>query len=80
VEHVLLVGARKEREASLSTGFAQHTVVGSIDPTASEALRMKRLPVDIEPEYPKLDRLMAAVATGWRDKGKTFIAGVPKGS
>ena len=40
------------------------TIVGSIGPTTSETLRAHNLPVDIEPEHPKLGHLIAAVAAG----------------
>ena len=73
VEHLLLVAAVEVREAELRTAFGTCTVVGSIGPTTSETLRAHGLPVDIEPEYPKLGHLIAAVATGWRGTGKVVI-------
>ena len=60
------------READLRAAFGKHTVVGSIGPTTSETLRAHDLPVDIEPEHPKLGHLMSAVATGWRGTGKVL--------
>ena len=43
---------------------------GSIGPTTSQALRESGLPVDIEPEHPKMGHLVASVAAGWRGIGK----------
>ena len=40
----------------------QHVVVASIGPTTSEALRDAGLPVDVEPEHPKMGPLVAAAA------------------
>ncbi len=40
----------------------QRLVVGSIGPTTSEMLRDCGLPVDIEPEHPKMGQLVAATA------------------
>ena len=70
VEHLLLVASGEGREAELRRALATCTVVGSIGPTTSETLRAHGLPVDIEPEYPKLGHLIAAVAAGWRGTGK----------
>ena len=38
-------------------------VIASIGPVCSDALRQHRLPVDLEPEHPKMGQLVAAVAT-----------------
>ena len=73
VEHLLLVAAGESREAELRHALATRTVVGSIGPTTSETLRAHGLPVDIEPEYPKLGHLITAVAAGWRDAGKVVL-------
>jgi uroporphyrinogen-III synthase len=70
VEHLLLVAAGEACQDQLRTAFREYTVVGSIGPTTSEALRAHNLPVDIEPNHPKLGHLIAAVATGWRGTGK----------
>jgi uroporphyrinogen-III synthase len=45
-------------------------VVGSVGPTTSETLRAHQLPVDIEPEHPKMGHLVAAAASSWRQGGK----------
>jgi uroporphyrinogen-III synthase len=73
VEHVLLIARRLGREAELRAGLAARTVVGSIGPSTSETLRSHALPVDIEPEHPKLGHLIAAVAAGWRGAGKGMM-------
>jgi uroporphyrinogen-III synthase len=70
VEHLLQIAAGDAREAELRSALATCTVVGSIGPTTSETLRAHRLPVDIEPDHPKLGHLIAAVAAGWRGVGK----------
>ena len=68
--HMLEVAAELGREAGLRAALAERTVVGSIGPTTSETLREHALPVDIEPEHPKMGPLVAAVASGWRGTGK----------
>jgi uroporphyrinogen-III synthase len=73
VEHLLLVAAREGREVDLRTAFGNHMVVGSIGPTTSEALRAHGLPVDVEPEHPKLGHLVAALAANWRSAGKASL-------
>ncbi len=66
VEHLLQVAAEEGREADLRAALGRATVVGSVGPTTSETLREHGLPVDIEPEHPKMGHLVAAVAAGWR--------------
>ena len=70
VEHVLQVAADAGIEQDVRTALSQHVVVGSIGPTTSAALRTRGLPVDIEPEHPKLGHLVAAVAASWRGVAK----------
>jgi uroporphyrinogen-III synthase len=70
VEHLLQVAAQDGREADLRKALLTYTVVASIGPTTSEALRASDLPVDIEPEHPKLGHLIAALASLWRDVPK----------
>ena len=70
VVHLLQVAAEEDRVADLRVALGRDTVVGSIGPTTSEALRESGLPVDIEPEHPKMGHLVAAVAAGWRGIGK----------
>jgi uroporphyrinogen decarboxylase len=66
VEHVLQVAGREGIEPGLREAMAERMVVGSVGPTTSEALREHGLPVDIEPEHPKMGHLVAALAAGWR--------------
>jgi uroporphyrinogen-III synthase len=73
VEHLLQVAAGDAREAELRSALATCTLIGSIGPTTSETLRAHGLPVDIEPEHPKLGHLVAAVAAGWRGTGKVVL-------
>lgn len=70
VVHLLQVAADEGRAAELRAAFEHQTVVGSIGPTTSEALRAHSLPVDIEPEHPKMGHLVLAVAERWRSAGK----------
>jgi uroporphyrinogen-III synthase len=70
VVHLLQVAAEENRAADLRVALGRDTVVGSIGPTTSGALRESGLPVDIEPEHPKMGHLVAAVAAGWRGVGK----------
>jgi uroporphyrinogen-III synthase len=41
---------------------ARRVLVASIGPICSEALRSLSLPVDLEPDHPKMGQLVAAVA------------------
>jgi uroporphyrinogen decarboxylase len=70
VEHLMQVAADEGREADVRDVLARAVVVGSVGPTTSETLRAHRLPVDIEPEHPKMGHLVAAVAARWRWVGK----------
>jgi uroporphyrinogen decarboxylase len=66
VEHLLQVAAEEGRAAALRAALEKSVVVGSIGPTTSETLRDHGLPIDIEPEHPKMGHLVTAVAQGWR--------------
>src|SRR5436190_16894766 len=59
----------------------RHIVVASVGPTTSEMLRDHELPVDVEPEHPKMGPLIAAAATQAADileqKRRISIAAVP---
>jgi len=70
VNHLLQVAAEEGLDADLRSALASHVVVGSIGPTTSETLRDAGLPVDIEPEHPKMGHLVLAVAEGWRRVAK----------
>ncbi len=74
VEHLLQVAAEEGRAADLRAALGHSTVVGSVGPATSEALREKGLPVDIEPEHPKMGPLVAAVAAGWRAVDKLSLS------
>jgi uroporphyrinogen-III synthase len=75
VTHLIQVAAEVGREAGLRAALGRHAVVGSIGPTTSGRLRALDLPVDIEPEHPKMGQLVSAVAAGWRRVGKVAAAG-----
>lgn len=70
VEHLLQVAAEEGREEAIRAALQRRAVVGSVGPTTSETLREKGLPVDIEPEHPKMGHLVAAVAGRWRSVHK----------
>ena len=76
VEHLLQVAAEEGREDALRDAFTHRVVVGSVGPTTSETLREKGIPVDIEPEHPKMGHLVSAVASGWRAALAAKQAGV----
>lgn len=65
--HLLEVAAEMGHEAPLRTALCNRTIVGSIGPTTTETLRELGLPVDIEPETPKMGPLVATVASRWRE-------------
>jgi uroporphyrinogen-III synthase len=71
---MLVIAAEEGREADLRSALASRTVVGSVGPTTSETLREHGLPVDIEPEHPKMGPLVTALAEGWRRIGKAKLA------
>jgi uroporphyrinogen-III synthase len=66
VEHLLQVAAEEAHEAPLRAAFRRSIIVGSVGPTTSEALRAHQLPVDIEPEHPKMGHLVLTTASRWR--------------
>jgi uroporphyrinogen-III synthase len=61
VEHVMLT-ASELGLASALVERARLMLVASIGPVCSEALRRHGLPVDLEPEHPKMGHLVVAVA------------------
>lgn len=61
VQHLLRIAAEEQVEDTLRGAFGR-IVVGSIGPMTSEALRQSGLPVDFEPEHPKMGFLVAAAA------------------
>jgi uroporphyrinogen-III synthase len=73
VVHLLQVAAVDGLQQELRTALEIRTIIASIGPTTSEALRSHNLPVDIEPDHPKLGHLVSAVAAGWRGTGKVSM-------
>lgn len=61
VANLLLMADRLHLEPQLR-GALRHMVVASVGPTTSEMLRDCELPVDIEPEHPKMGPLVMAAA------------------
>jgi uroporphyrinogen decarboxylase len=59
--NLLELARRLELEDELIEGLRK-AAVASIGPTTSEALREQDLPVDIEPEHPKMGQLVATAA------------------
>ena len=70
LEHLLQIAATEACEPALRTALQTRTIIASIGPTTSENLRSHGLPVDIEPDHPKLGHLVAALAARWRDTAK----------
>jgi uroporphyrinogen-III synthase len=66
VHHLLRIAGEMKAEDPLRRAFA-HIVVGSIGPITSEALRQNGLPVDFEPEHPKMGFLVAEAAKRGRE-------------
>ena len=60
-DHLLQVAAAEGVEESLRAGLSD-TVVASIGPTCSKALREHGLTVDLEPEHPKMGHLVQTAA------------------
>ena len=61
VVHVLATAARLGLDEDVRRAL-QRAVIASIGPTTSETLRHESLPVDLEPEHPKLGHLIRAAA------------------
>jgi len=61
VDHVVETAARLGRLDDLLQA-AQRVVIASIGPVCSEAIQAHGLPVDLEPEHPKMGHLVNAVA------------------
>jgi uroporphyrinogen-III synthase len=66
VVHLLQVASQEGHEADLRISLARSVIVASVGPTTTETLRALDLPVDIEPEHPKMGHLAIALANGWR--------------
>ena len=61
VTHLLQVAAELGHEESLRSAL-RGTVIASVGPTCSEALRENGLVVDLEPEHPKMGHLVGTAA------------------
>lgn len=70
VDHVVESARQLGRLADLLRA-ARRVVVASIGPVCSEALQAHGLPVDLEPEHPKMGHLMRAVA----QRGRVLLEG-----
>lgn len=66
VQHLLRIASEMRSEEALRRAFGR-IVVGSIGPITSEALRHNGLPVDFEPQHPKMGFLVAEAAQRARD-------------
>ena len=66
VQHLLRIAAEMQIEEPVRRAFGR-IVVGSIGPMTSEALRQNGLPVDFEPEHPKMGFRVAEAAQRARD-------------
>ena len=66
VDHVIETARRLDCLPALRTA-SRRVVFASIGPVCSEALRAHDLPVDLEPEHPKMGQLVGAVARRGRD-------------
>ena len=75
VVHLLQVAVEERRSADLRIALARSVIVASVGPTTTETLKAHDLPVDIEPEHPKMGHLAAALAAGWRAVGKPHHPG-----
>ncbi len=70
VIHLLEVAASEGLEGRLREALGRSVIVGSVGPTTTETLKAQGLPVDIEPEHPKMGHLILALASRWRQVGK----------
>lgn len=61
VEHVLQVAKTMGLEQKILNAF-QRMAIASVGPDCSEAMRLRKVPVDIEPESPKMGPLVLEVA------------------
>ena len=66
VQHLLRIASEMQAEEPLRRAF-ERIVVGSIGPMTSEALRQNGLPVDFEPEHPRMGFLVAEAAQRGRE-------------
>lgn len=76
VVHLLEVAARDGREDALRDALRRKVVVASIGPTTSATLREYALPIDLEPDHPKMGRLVAALAARGPELSRRKKAGL----
>jgi uroporphyrinogen-III synthase len=69
VDHVVETAAHLGKRAAL-LGAARRVVFASIGPVCSEALQAHGLPVDLEPEHPRMGQLVSALA----QRGRALLA------
>ena len=69
LEHLLQIAAAEACEPGLRTALQTRTIIASIGPTTSKTSRSHGLPVDIEPDHPKL-AIGRRLAARWRDTAK----------
>jgi uroporphyrinogen-III synthase len=62
IAHVVKVAEALDLTAAIENALRQNTVIGSIGPTTSDALREHGLPVDFEPESTTMDQLVQEIA------------------
>ncbi len=70
VVHLLEVAARDGLEAPLRAALSRSVLVASVGPTTTEMLEKLGLPIDIEPDHPKMGHLILALAQRWRTISK----------
>jgi uroporphyrinogen-III synthase len=70
VVHLLQVADEMGLEARLRQAMARSVVVASVGPTTTETLKARGLPVDLEPDHPKMGHLIATLAARWREVDK----------
>jgi uroporphyrinogen-III synthase len=64
-KHLLEVATASDLATALLTALREHVVVASIGPVTSAALAGYGIPIDTEPEHPKMGQLVTHVARNW---------------
>lgn len=70
IVHVLQVADELGLGDSIRSALDTKVIVASVGPTTTGTLKEHGLPVDIEPDHPKMGHLVNALASGWRATGK----------
>lgn len=68
--HLLKIAIEEGVEEEVRESLRERVIVASIGPTTTEALLEQGLPVDLEPEHPKMGHLVATLASRWRELPK----------